>query len=227
MGTPAREKPVVTSTTSSPASLACLHGDGAGAGHGSRSLESLPLHGGWSLQTPRSGDTEHLDVEPQPISACIASRCGQDFEPRSAAVCPCSPTPSWTVSVERQEHTSFYVTDCSFLQLLHRPSPHRTLGANVCGLSPPSFSLLCKCPLSSCGKQIPRSLVKVTPPLQSPTPGRGMTQAPSFARCRAQHGTQARESLSRQEPQGHTADAEFVGLEMGLGSKRETESASC
>lgn len=54
-----------------------------------------------------------------------------------------------------------------------------------------------------------------------PHHGRGVTQALSFARCRARHGTQARESLSRQEPQGHTADAEFVGLEMGLGSKRE------
>lgn len=61
-----------------------------------------------------------------------------------------------------------------------------------------------------------------------PTTGRGVTRAPSFAGCSAQHGTQAREGLSRQEPRGHFADArEFVGPEMGLGSKRETESASC
>lgn len=62
------------------------------------------------LQTPRSGNTEHLDTEPQPISARIASRSGQGHEPRATSVCPCSPTPSWTVNIERQEHASFYVT---------------------------------------------------------------------------------------------------------------------
>lgn len=62
------------------------------------------------LQTPRSGNTEHLDTEPQPISARITSRSGQGHEPRATSICPCSPTPSWTVNIERQEHASFYVT---------------------------------------------------------------------------------------------------------------------
>ena len=67
-----------------------------------------------------------------------------------------------------------------------------------------SFSLLGKCPLSSRGEQIPRRLLKVTPPLQSPTTGRGVTQAPSFAWCSARHGTQAREGLSRPGSRGAT-----------------------
>lgn len=76
------------------------------------------------LQTPRSGNSEPLETEPQPISARIASRCGQGREPRSASVCPCSPTPSWTVNVEWQEDASFYVIYCLFLQLLPRPLLH-------------------------------------------------------------------------------------------------------
>ena len=179
---------------------------------------------GGVLQTPRSGNSEPLGTEPQPISARIAARRGQGRKPRSASVCPCPPTPCWTVNVERQEHASFYVICCLFLQLL--PGLRRTGHKGqtpVVFLPPRQMS-----PFLPGGADSTQA-AESDPTAAIPHHGQGRDSGPviRLVQCPARNPGQGR-PVQAGEPWGHSADApEFASPETGLGSKRETESASC